>query len=446
MAIKKFSPTSSLYARFKALAEYSGLTNDQKRFFEAFFTKGNVFLTGEAGTGKSFCIHLLQQFCDGVGVFIAKTATTGTAALNIGGQTIHSWAGLGLCDEDAATIVTKASKNKKVRERVQATPVLFLDEVSTASADLLTKLDKVLKALRHSKEPFGGMKVVLCGDALQFPFIGKGEGEQLQFFFESSAWRAGDFTRILLSEQKRQDENTPFYKMLSRLRFGDTSLLDVLKPRVNASIEGHPDPVHIYCINKQVDAYNAKRYAELKTIEKMFASQVHGDERHREHFRRNCPAPEILRLKPGAKVMLLKNLDVTGGFVNGSVGVVKGFTPSGVDVDFGKYGTSIVEADSWEIKEQIASKTGEMSYKTMATFKQIPLKLCWASSSHKAQGQTLDAAHIDLSQAFEYGQHYVALSRVRKLEHMSIAPFSASRIKAHPSCIRFYQEMQQAAE
>ena len=439
-----YNPTPKAFEDFKKIPEYKTLTKDQKKFFKAFFTRKNVFLTGEAGTGKSYCIELLQKYCQTIGVFVAKTATTGVAALNIGGQTINSWAGLGLADNDIEQIKRDAYKNKKARERIMGCPVLLIDEISMANADLLNKLEAVMRHVRLNAEPFGGVKVILCGDAFQLPFVAKGTGDQLKFFFESEAWRRGKFCPAVLREQKRQDETTPFYKMLSKLRFGDTSELGILSSRFNAAIEGHDDPVRIYCLNRQVDEYNAARYAKLTTQERVFTGIVHGDERHKDYFDRNCPAPRILKLKIGAKVMLLKNIDTEHGLVNGSVGLVKSFSPTGVEVDFGEYGSAIIESEKWEIKEQVADVTGEMKYKVAASFSQIPLKLCFSVSSHKIQGKTLDAAYVDLNGAFEAGQHYVALSRVRKLEHMSVVPFSESKVRVHPSCVQFYKELEKS--
>jgi len=438
-----YRPGPTAFETFKKECdEYKTLTKDQKKFFKAFFTRQNVFLTGEAGTGKSYCIEILQRYCQTIGVFVAKTATTGVAALNIGGQTIHSWAGLGLADNTLEQIKRDAYKNKKARERIMGASVLIVDEISMASADLLNKLEGVMRHVRMNTEAFGGVKVILCGDANQLPFVAKGSGDQLKFFFESEAWQNGKFCPAMLKEQKRQDETSPFYKMLSKLRMGNTSELDILKPRHNAPIEGHPDPVRIYCLNRQVDEYNAKRYAELKTLERVFVGTVHGDAKQKEQFERNCPAPIVLKLKIGAKVMLLKNLDTEHGFVNGSVGVVKSFAPTAVEVDFGKYGCAIIEADKWEIKEQVADVTGELKYKVAATFAQIPLKLCWAVTIHRAQGQTLDAALVELNGAFEAGQHYVALSRVRQLEHLSVVPFSHDRVRVHPACVEFYKSLE----
>lgn len=438
-----YRPSEKAFDEFKKnCAEYKTLTKDQKKFFKAFFTRQNVFLTGEAGTGKSYCIEILQKYCQRIGVFVAKTATTGVAALNIGGQTIHSWAGLGLADNTLEQIKRDAYKNKKARERIMGASVLIVDEISMASADLLNKLEGVMRHVRMSAEPFGGVKVILSGDANQLPFVAKGSGDQLKFFFESETWARGKFCPVLLKEQKRQDESSPFYRMLSKLRMGDTSDLNLLKPRHNAQIEGHPDPVRIYCLNRQVDEYNAKRYAELKTMERVFVGTVHGDAKQQEYFQRNCPAPTVLKLKIGAKVMLLKNVDTEHGFVNGSVGIVKGFTPTAVEVDFGKYGVAIIDSDKWELKEQVADVTGELKYKVAATFVQIPLKLCFSVSSHKIQGQTLDAAVVDLNGAFEAGQHYVALSRVRQLEHLSVVPFSHDRVRVHPACVEFYKGLE----
>lgn len=432
--------SSDLTAAFTQTRAYAILTPSQKAFAALFFSGANLLLTGEAGTGKSYLMRALFDFADSRGIALARTASTGVAALNIGGQTIHSWSGMGLADEDVRTICAKVAKNRKAEERIRATRILVLDEVSMVKADLLDKLDVVTKYIRGNNRPFGGLQIVAVGDFMQLPPVFKG-GEVKDFAFNARSWREAGIKAVQLTEQVRQDGSTPFAALLSKIRVGKADDLSLLASRIDAAFPpSETEPVRLFCKNVDVNRYNADRLAKLSGELKRFHAKDDGQPYHAEYFDKHCPAPTTLELKLGAQVMLLVNLDVQGGLVNGSVGVVKAFGPDGITVAFDS-GTEIVEENTWEIKEQVATFGAGLRYKVVATRVQYPLKLAYSVSVHKSQGSTLDRAVVDLSEAFAEGQSYTALSRVRNLESLSIVDFPTSAIRVNAECLRFYESL-----
>lgn len=431
-----------LLPAWEKFARERKLTECQTQFGRRFFHGANLFLTGAAGTGKSYLTKSLFQFLVDHKVSVGVTATTGIAAFNIGGQTIHSFAGLGLADEPVENLIAKANKNGRVKARIRAAEVLFLDEVSMAKGDLLDKVDGVFRAIRRSSSPFGEVQLVAIGDCLQLPPVFRGT-EKHNFFFESAAWRDAQVESVVLRQQMRQKADSRFLEILNEIRIGETRNLDVLNSRVDAGFPNDEiDAVRIFCKNIDVDNYNADRLNAINAPSKVFHAKDNGDDRHTESFNKNCPAPEELLLKIGAQVVLLANLDVEEGFVNGAVGVVKGFTPDGVRVKF-KTGTTVVGVNEWSIKEQdVGIGDGKIRFKTVATRKQIPLKVCFALTTHRVQGMTLDRAVIDMSGAFGDSMVYVALSRVRDLESLSLAaPIDDSAVKANRKCVEFYRSI-----
>lgn len=423
---------------FKNWKEWDELTNCQKKFFDAFFAERNIFLSGAAGVGKSFCIKLLSRYLDTCNISYAITATTGVAAYNVGGQTIHSWAGIGLGDLDIIDLIEKVSRNKIANNRIVETKVLVIDEVSMLKSDLLDKLDRIFKAIRFSQEPFGGMQVIFVGDFCQLTPVWK-NGEEEMFAFESESWKEATPHVILLTEIVRQHGDKKFAKMLNEVRVGDVDNLDLLKSRIDATFDDDGiDPVFLYCKNTDVDILNKEMLKEIPGTIKKYTAKDTGSEFHTDFFNKHTPIPEILELKIGAQVMLLKNIDVTKGLVNGSVGKVKGYTPDGVIVNF-RTGEHIITNQVTEIREQRPSK-GKMQMTVAASRTQIPLRIAFAITIHKSQGSTIDRAIIDVSSAFAEGMVYVALSRVRNLEALSLTEFRASKIRANKKCLDFYSE------
>lgn len=439
MALGKSNSSNYLLSDFQSLPDWSGLTDDQKAFAKTFFAGGNVFITGSAGVGKSYIVNLLSKFMRDKGKSMAKTASTGVAAFNIGGQTLHSWMGIGLGEEDVNTLINKVRKSKKAVERIKAAKVLLIDEISMIKGELLDKVDILFKYFRYSDKPFGSVQVIFSGDFLQLGAVFKA-GESKTHVFESRSWKEANINVCHLQEIVRQDNAGKFAALLNELRFGDITNIGLLKSRIGVPIPPDLRPVSIYCRNVDVDRVNKEKLAAISAPSKWFEAKDNGLPHHIEQFNKNCPAAKRIELKKGAQVMLLANQDTRAGFVNGSVGVVTAFTNEGVQVKF-RHGMAIITETSWDIKEQEATITGAIRYKVVATRTQLPLKVAYAISAHKAQGQTLDCAHVDMNEAFASGQIYLALSRVRDLDSLYIEDFCPSRVMADEVCIRFYREL-----
>lgn len=412
------------------------LTESQKAAFEIAKSK-SVLITGEAGTGKSYLLKALIEYFDNTGKNVSVTASTGTAAVNISGSTIFSWAGIGIGDKSKEDLARSVRKNKKAADRIRYCNVLIIDEISMIRGEILDKLNYVFKVIRESGRPFGGIHCIWLGDFLQIPCIPR--GGVYDFCFNSSSWKEQDPTVVQLKEIVRQD-NKEFTSFLSQLRLGKISDLSLLSSRFNAKLaESDVKPINIFCKNADVDVENRRELNKIKGKTHSFTAIDTGESRYIEMLDKNCLAARVVELKIGAQVMLLKNIDVESGLCNGSMGIVTkidrvpfvSFNGEEVMVDF----------EEWEIKEQQATASGKLKNKTLAKRKQIPLKLAYAATVHKTQGQTLDRAKIDLTGAWEYGAHYVAISRVRKIEDISIVPFNVSQIKANPLCLSFYGEV-----
>jgi len=439
MALGKANSLTHLFSRFQQTSEWKTLTQGQKKFFERFFMGGNVFITGSAGVGKSFCVKVLYDFLAVNGVTMCKTSSTGVSAFNIGGQTLHSWAGIGLGEEEVGVLIAKINKNRKAAARLESVKVLLIDEVSMIKGELLDKLDIILKYFRRSSMPFGGVKLLLSGDLLQLPPVWKNDAVKT-YVFESRSWREAKIEVCALTEIVRQDNNSDFAKLLNELRFGDITNIALLKSRVGAPIPKDLKPVMIYCKNVDVDRINNAKLAEIKEESFFFRARDMGGPHYTEIFNKNCPAAELIELKKGAQVMLLSNLDVEAGFVNGSIGVVECFTTEGVEVKF-KHGSTVVSNVEWQIKEQQKGLDGDLKYRTVATRNQIPLRIAYALTVHKCQSATLDCAYIDLNEAFGTGIVYSALSRVRSLDSLYLEDFCPSRIRVDDKCAEFYQKL-----
>ena len=406
------------------------LTNSQSKFFDLYSnTNENILLLGLPGTGKSFCVSLLKKSKDYEKGNISLTSSTGTSALNIGGSTLHSWAGVGIADGTVQQIVKRVNQNKDARKRIQSCKTLIIDEGSMISGEFFDKFISVISHLRF-KLP----RIILICDLFQLPPVFKTDST---YVFESEWFKKLNFKKVDLKEVVRQSDKT-FIDALSKIRVGDTSDLSLFESRVSNKI---PDnTLVVFCKNVDIDRYNTTKLQEIQSKSKIFRSNDVGSAYQLESLDRSCPAPHKLELKVGAQVMLLKNLNVDAGLVNGTIGKVKDLTRKGPVVTFGKANIEVLP-EKWEIIEDKINDSGKVVRKTVAYREQIPLKLAWASTVHKTQGITCDSIYLDLAGCWASGQAYTALSRVRTIDGLTLSSIDKSMIKVDERIINFYKEI-----
>lgn len=397
-------------------------------------TGANVFLTGEPGSGKTYTINTYVRWLREHGIEPAITASTGIAATHISGMTIHSWSGLGIRDHlndwDVAEIADKAH----VKRRARHTEVLIIDEVSMLAGNVLEMVDMVLRAVRERQEPFGGMQVVVVGDFFQLPPVVKRNMEPMTeyeeeynspFAFRSRAWAQLNPIVCYLSEQHRQSDES-FNQLLAAIRRGaaQDKAKQLLKSRTVREETAPADAPRLFSHNKDVDHLNTKRLSSMAGKPHAYTMDTRGPESIIGSLKRGCLSPETLTLKVGARVMFTKNDLATQRFANGTLGEVVSIASDGVPtVKTVRGDIIIVEPAEWVMGE---------GGRILGRITQLPLRLAWAITVHKSQGMTLDEAVIDLREAFEYGQGYVALSRVRALSGLHLIGWNERALETHP--------------
>lgn len=390
----------------------------------------NVFITGRAGTGKT---TLMREFLRRSGNRAAVIAPTGVAAMQAGGQTIHSFFHF-------PPRMIGARDIRKVRHRrvVQALETLVIDEISMVRADMMWAIDKALRVNRERDEPFGGVQIVLVGDLAQLPPVIQGaEAEYLEstfggpFFFNPEPFRQAGFSLVELEQVFRQTDEY-FINILNAVRDGDLTSDEAadLNDRVTgrSGLEASLTHIVLTSTNEAAWRINSARLEGLRTPGRAFEAKVEG-----QFDTRLFPAEEPLTLKIGARVMLTRN-DPAGRWVNGTLGEVEGFDEKAVRVRIGDT-TYAVEPQKWERNAYAFDPEAQALTKTTAgSFTQYPLRLAWAMTIHKAQGLTLDKVYLDLARRlFAHGQAYVALSRARSLEGLELSrPLTPGDIISDP--------------
>ncbi len=406
----------------------------------------NVFLSGSPGSGKTHTINEYVAYLRGSGIEPAITASTGIAATHVGGMTIHSWSGIGIKPSLNQYDIDRISTTEYVAKRILRTNVLIIDEVSMLGPDVLVSVDSICRAVKSKDEPFGGMQVILVGDFFQLPPIVtaieniKDEFNQEtlysdagdlvdepknMFAFSSRAWRDANLVVCYLTEQYRQDDED-FLSVLSAIRsddFGEDHLRHIQNRKVDAKNFPENAP-RLFSHNANVDMLNDSTLAKLAGGARSYQMLSSGKESLVSSLKKGCLSPEVLNLKVGAQVMFTKN-NPREKFVNGTLGEVAGFDKtSGFPIVKTRNNLNIeVKPMDWSVEE---------NGKIRASITQLPLRLAWAITVHKSQGMSLDEAVIDLARVFEYGQGYVALSRVRRLSGLYIIGWNRKAFEVHP--------------
>ena len=399
-------------------------------------TGANVFLTGEPGAGKTHVVNEFVGWLEASGIEPSITAATGIAATHIAGMTLHAWSGIGVADSLSKGDVDRIASREPVARRIGKAKVLIIDEISMLSAAVLEAVDLVCREVRRSSEPFGGLTVVLVGDFFQLPPVSR--SREAVFAYESASWRALNPLVCYLTEQYRQDD-TAYLDVLSAIRAGAVEELHHERLTARHVADDLPlDTPKLYSHNADVDGENGRELAKLPGRVATFRMTSAGRENLVEGLKRGCLSPETLELKEGAAVMFTKN-SPHGRFVNGTLGRVSAFDKvSGLPIVTVRRGERIIaEPMEWQVVED---------GKVRAAISQVPLRLAYAMTVHKSQGMSMDAAIIDLSRAFEYGQGYVALSRVRRLAGLYLLGLNARALEVHPGVAEKDREFRAVSE
>jgi ATP-dependent DNA helicase PIF1 len=440
------------------------LTNEQLSVINLLLQDDNVFLTGGGGVGKSYLLSAIYTEFPGLKHRLSKKknpesvaklsriqmcALTGCAALLLGhkAKTLHSWAGIGLGKESTAELYVKISRNRKAKKNWLCTDLLIIDEISMMTADLFDKLNELGKKIRSNRKPFGGIQLLLVGDFFQLPPVTK--GDESKFAFESEAWLTTITSSVELTIIQRQKDEA-FQKILKEARTGSLSKesVKVLTQRQGREWKDNKiRPTLLFPRRAEVDMINdtnlkalqGRKYtykARLVHDGKAPAEFTETDETFQKAlalFDSGASYSKELVLMLDAQVMLIANTNPNEGLVNGSRGVVTGFCSYSElpIVEFVNGAKKTIGSHTWPIEDyEFVSRS------------QIPLQLAFAVTTHKSQGSTLDSALVDIgSGIFEYGQAYVALSRVRSLEALYVHDFDKTAFRAHPKVKEFYSKL-----
>ena len=443
-------------------------------------TGQNVFLTGSAGSGKTYTLNQYIDYLRARRVPVAVTASTGIAATHMNGTTIHSWSGIGIKDELTDRDLSNLSRKQFLADRLKDTAVLIIDEISMLHAKQINLVSQVLKHVRKNDKAFGGIQVVVAGDFFQLPPIGsKGESNREKFAFMSEAWLDAKFHICYLSEQHRQvseaaNGGLDLDDILNQIRRQEVTFEAITA--LEATFDQNVDikRTRLYTHNLNVNSINDKELAALDGEMMRFTATSTGDSKLVETLKKTVRTQDDLVLKVGAKVMFIKN-NTELGVSNGTMGELIGFAAVKINDDKdnsddlieddsestendadknikgkGKKTTKdkdkpkvkkpstqkmpvvrlnsgrevIAEPEEWIIEDE----TGDV----LASYEQVPLCLAWAITIHKSQGMTLDAAEIDLSRTFELGQGYVALSRLKSLAGLQLLGMNDMSLQLDP--------------
>lgn len=407
----------------------------------------HLFITGKAGTGKS---TLLSKFRLSTNKQVAVVAPTGVAAVNVSGETIHSFFRFGpSINPQSAQKEAKASKNNKVYKHLD---ILIIDEISMVRADLLDSIDTFLKTVRKSNQPFGGVRMVFFGDLFQLPpVVTPNEKDILSqkysspYFFSSQVIQNLNQNlltklEVLVLDKVYRQSDQSFISLLNKIRLGSVQEDDLydLNRRIISDGEYDENSIILTTVNQKSDLINQNRLNSILGVAKIYRSSSEGkiNETH-------MPAPTDLVLKTGAKVMFLNN-DPDDRWINGTIGMVVGLSDSSVKVKLSNQEVYDVNPFTWTTyKTDFDSQKKELITSEVGSYKQIPLKLAWAITIHKSQGQTFENMILDLgSGAFAHGQLYVALSRATRLQGIKLArPVYKSDVILDPEVIKYYRSI-----
>lgn len=424
----------------------------QKYAIKQILSKKNIFLTGPAGTGKTYVIDYIRKYFKEKRN-IAVTSSTGISAINIRGRTLHSWAGVGLGDKTVDILVEKITKNYHSKMRWRKVSLLIIDEISMISPELFDKLEYIARIIRKNNKPFGGIQLIITGDFYQLPVV-----KNPNFCFQAESWNKCIDETIILTKNFRQKDHK-FNDILLKIREGfiDDEIYEILKSRmVKPPKDLLIKPTVLYSKNIDVDYINLIEYNKITDKDKSchkyepefeFTGKI--NKSTMKKFKVSSAQKEIIskfiskdinpiELCIGCQVVLTTNIDSDIGLVNGSRGIVVDFVEGYPKIKFKSDITCVITPFSREFEFDYCNV--ELTY--------VPIKLAWALTIHKSQGATLDYVVTNLSRhdIFLPGQAYTALSRVKTLEGLFIEDFDKSSIKKCNKVKDFYDSIKVSSE
>ncbi len=401
------------------------LYGDQLEAFHLLLSGENVFLTGAAGSGKSFLIKkFLKEFSKNE---FPVLASTGAAAVLVGGRTFHSFFGLGILEGGPEKVFEKAKKDKRLKKRITAVEGIVIDEVSMISGDVLDLADRIARWARENEHPFGGLRVIAVGDFAQLPPVNK-VGPR-NWSFKHPVWERAQFQKAFLKTNHRTHDDS-YLRVLNDIREGQVTerVFEFLNSKVKTHDESDSG-IRLFPFRNQSEQFNLRQLNKIQSEPLVFPTLYWGDESKIEKMKDTFPVPVELTLKIGAEVVFTQN-DPQKRWINGTQGVVRQLEDGKIIVE--KRTGREVTVD--KVSFDLLNAEGEV----VMSASQFPLNLGYATTIHKSQGATLDKIWCDLSQLWEPGQAYVALSRLRDANGLNLIKWSSKSIKADPEVIQFY--------